>query len=152
MAQIIIFLSSQTFSLAAWDLFLIWPVLELARPGCFFFVLSFLWTTLGFGCCCYEKSPRCLVSSRLHFRFYRFFSSGPSMTAMVLESPGSTRSIGLSPSSVRMWVLAPLSINNLVEKRKKNVSSIPFLVLWFLRRPHRIVDINNWKLFAMLHS
>ncbi len=61
---------------------------------------------------------RSLLSSVFGHYYDLFFSSGPSMTAMVLLSPGSTRSTARSPSSVSTSPSAPFSRRSLERERR----------------------------------
>ena len=76
------------------------------------------------------------IFKNMKFFVHLFFSSGESMAEMVLRSLGSTKSIGRSPWSVRMFLLAPASSRTLENNKQDLVS---FDQGWFSDRRARII-------------
>ena len=86
---------------------------------------------------------------QLYIGFHRFFSKGANITASILASPGSTRSTGLSPWSVRILRAAPASQRNL-KNIGENVSTFD-MGLWnsvewgiWLWKDLLILFYSNW--------
>ena len=65
------------------------------------------------------------------------------MTWIIRASPGSTRSIGLSPWSVKMWRLAPPSKRILKKERR-----IQLVLLFLILEPHNLCTMMPEQIFA----